>query len=112
MAELRLPGALRPAGPVHRGMAGAGRQCDRSAGPGNQPRIRGRGPQRNAASALAAGRSLARRCIVALALALAATSTFAQLTQISSSRIWPAQDYTRVTLESTSELRFSLFGVK
>ena len=29
-----------------------------------------------------------------------------------STRIWPARDYTRVTLESKSELKFSLFSVK
>ncbi|HVP08284.1 MAG TPA: AMIN domain-containing protein, partial [Burkholderiales bacterium] len=32
--------------------------------------------------------------------------------QILSTRIWPAQDYTRVTLESRSELKFELFSVK
>ena len=32
--------------------------------------------------------------------------------QIVSTRIWPAQDYTRVTLESRSELKFELFSVK
>ena len=29
-----------------------------------------------------------------------------------SSRIWPARDYTRLTLESGSEIKFTLFGVK
>lgn len=32
--------------------------------------------------------------------------------QILSTRIWPARDYTRVTLESNTELKFSVFGVK
>ena len=29
-----------------------------------------------------------------------------------SSRIWPARDYTRLTLESRDEIKFTLFGVK
>ena len=32
--------------------------------------------------------------------------------QVLSSRIWPARDYTRLTLESGSEIKFTLFGVK
>src|SRR6266513_560797 len=29
-----------------------------------------------------------------------------------SSRIWPARDYTRLTLESRDEIKFALFGVQ
>ena len=32
--------------------------------------------------------------------------------QVLSSRIWPARDYTRLTLESRDEIRFTLFGIK
>jgi N-acetylmuramoyl-L-alanine amidase len=32
--------------------------------------------------------------------------------QVLSSRIWPAPDYTRLTIESQTELKYSLFGVK
>jgi N-acetylmuramoyl-L-alanine amidase len=32
--------------------------------------------------------------------------------QVLSSRIWPARDYTRLTLESKAEIKFTLFGVK
>ncbi|HXR58996.1 MAG TPA: N-acetylmuramoyl-L-alanine amidase, partial [Burkholderiales bacterium] len=32
--------------------------------------------------------------------------------QVLSTRIWPAKDYTRVTLESKTEIKFSVFGVK
>ena len=32
--------------------------------------------------------------------------------QVLSSRIWPARDYTRLTLESRDEIKFTLFGVK
>lgn len=44
----------------------------------------------------------------ALALLLAAAAQ----AQVVSSRIWPARDYTRVTLESKSELRYTLISVK
>ena len=47
--------------------------------------------------------------LVALALALSAACAEAQIV---STRIWPARDYTRVTLESKTELKFSLFSVK
>ena len=53
---------------------------------------------------------MARLGAGALALfVLAATSAQAQ---ILSTRIWPAKDYTRVTFESRSEIRFQLFAVK
>ncbi len=32
--------------------------------------------------------------------------------EVLSSRIWPARDYTRLTLESRAELKYSVFGVK
>ncbi|MGQ0512407.1 MAG: N-acetylmuramoyl-L-alanine amidase [Betaproteobacteria bacterium] len=54
---------------------------------------------------------MARGCLVALALVVGTGEALAQA-QITSTRIWPARDYTRVTLESNTELRFSVFGVK
>ena len=45
------------------------------------------------------------------AIGLAALALAAQA-QIVSTRIWPAKDYTRVTLESKTEIKFSVFGVK
>jgi N-acetylmuramoyl-L-alanine amidase len=93
-------------------MAGACRRRERAPRPGNPSPPRGHGPQRDAGGALTRGTELARRFLGALALALVATGASAQLAQVSSTRIWPAQEYTRVTLESASELRFSLFSVK
>ncbi len=46
-----------------------------------------------------------------LALALLLSAACAQA-QVVSTRIWPARDYTRVTLESKSELKFSMFALK
>jgi N-acetylmuramoyl-L-alanine amidase len=52
---------------------------------------------------------LAGRWLGALALGLAATVAQAQVV---STRIWPARDYTRVTVETKTELKFELFAVK
>ena len=54
-------------------------------------------------------RSLARLRLVALAFLLGAPVAEAQIV---STRIWPAKDYTRVTLETKSEIKFQLFSVK
>jgi N-acetylmuramoyl-L-alanine amidase len=45
--------------------------------------------------------------VVALGLSLGTAQA-----QVVSSRIWPARDYTRLTLESKSEIKHSVFGVK
>lgn len=52
---------------------------------------------------------MARIGLGALALFLAAATAHAQ---VISTRIWPAKDYTRVTLESKSELKYQVFSVK
>ncbi|MSQ49630.1 MAG: N-acetylmuramoyl-L-alanine amidase [Betaproteobacteria bacterium] len=52
---------------------------------------------------------MAGDCLVALALFLGAACAQAQIV---STRIWPAQDYTRVTLETKREIKFQLFSVK
>ena len=46
-------------------------------------------------------------CAIALSFCVGASQA-----QIVSTRIWPAKDYTRVTVESKSELRYTLFAVK
>ena len=52
---------------------------------------------------------MARNSLVALALFLGAACVQAQVV---STRIWPARDYTRVTLETKAEVKFQLFSVK
>jgi N-acetylmuramoyl-L-alanine amidase len=47
-----------------------------------------------------------------LALVLALLALSEAQAQVLSSRIWPARDYTRLTLESKSALKHSLFSVK
>jgi N-acetylmuramoyl-L-alanine amidase len=52
---------------------------------------------------------MAGRCLVALALFLGAACAESQIV---STRIWPAKDYTRVTLESKSDIKFQVFAIK
>jgi len=47
-----------------------------------------------------------------LSAALVAFSTGAHSAQITSARVWPAQDYTRVTLETQEPLKYSVLSVK
>jgi N-acetylmuramoyl-L-alanine amidase len=62
---------------------------------------------------------LARRCVEALVAGLSALALqcsapqaiAAGETAISSARIWPARDYTRLTLESKAPLKFHLFSL-
>jgi N-acetylmuramoyl-L-alanine amidase len=46
-----------------------------------------------------------------MTLALGAVPTYA-LTQLSSVRVWPAQDYTRITLESPTAIKWQLLPLK
>ncbi len=50
---------------------------------------------------------MARVCALALSLLLAPAEA-----QVVSTRIWPAKDFTRLTLESKAELRYALFALK
>jgi N-acetylmuramoyl-L-alanine amidase len=47
-----------------------------------------------------------------VALLLACVFVGAAQAQVLSTRIWPARDYTRLTIESKAEIKYSLFGVK
>jgi N-acetylmuramoyl-L-alanine amidase len=49
--------------------------------------------------------------LAALVTALATAAPAFAADQIVATRIWPAADYTRVTLESKNEIRYSLFSV-
>ena len=117
MVELRVPRALQSDIALHRGMARAGRGPARAAGPRHPPALRPARTHCFAGRALGARRSLASNCLVALALVLGAACAQAQVfanaqAQVVSTRIWPAHEYTRVTLESKAELKFQLFAVK
>jgi N-acetylmuramoyl-L-alanine amidase len=103
MAELRLPGALQPGLGLHRGMAGEGGGPACPAGCAYPARVRGRGAARIAGGLLRRWTSLA----VLLAFYLGASEA-----QVLSSRIWPARDYTRLTLESREAIEYTIFSIK
>jgi N-acetylmuramoyl-L-alanine amidase len=104
MAKLGVPGALQPAIAVRGGVAGAGRGSAAPSGPRAAPAIRGRRSARDARSAHACWRGLA----VLFAILFVGTAQ----AQVLASRIWPARDYTRLTLESKSEIKHHLFSLK
>jgi len=108
MAELGLPGALQSRHAVRDRVAGARRRCAAPRGPGDQAFLPEGRQSRGARGTLAAGRRLVALGLAALALWIAAPAE----AQVVSTRIWPARDYTRVTLESKAEIKFSVFGVK
>jgi N-acetylmuramoyl-L-alanine amidase len=88
-------------------MAGARGRPFGAARPGAAAELRRHGAARRNALALQRRRWLAR---------LAAASAFFFLAsadaQVTASRIWPARDYTRLTLESKAEVKFQVFSVK
>src|SRR5688572_10533676 len=106
MAEFGLPGVLQPGDGMRRRVAGARWRPAADPRPAGAARIQRRGAQRHGRSARWRGR------ILALAGALALLVPLAPQAQVVSSRIWPAPEYTRLTLESTEEIRYSLFSVK
>src|SRR6185295_12503940 len=109
MAEFGLPRILQSGIAVCRGMARAGRESARAARSRYPDAIRRASAHCGASCAYGARRRLARDCLVALALCLGVAGAQAQVV---STRIWPAKDYTRVTLETKSEIKFQLFSVK
>ena len=100
MAEFGVPGALQPGLALRGGMAREGRGPALPAGPAHQARFR----WRSAARAL--GGALRFWPILALFLAGSVEA------QVQSTRIWPARDYTRLTLESKEKLEYTVFSVK
>src|SRR6266850_542396 len=104
MVELGLSRILQPRLGVPGRMAGAGRDPARPARPRSGPGICRRRAPGDIAIALAHWRALA---VVLLVSFIAPAEA-----QVLSSRIWPARDYTRLTLESKSEIKHSIFAVK
>src|SRR2546430_231873 len=108
MVELRAARILPTRRRLHRRMA---RACGRAFGAarsGNRPCLpRGYAGGQDR-SALSRRRSLA---LIAAGLACLALAGAAEA-QVIASRIWPARDYTRLTLESRAELKYEVFAVK
>ena len=101
MAELRAPGILRSRSGLHRGVAGARGNDARVAGPGSAAGLPGRGTPRGAG----VGNAL-RPCLALLASLVLVGAAQAQ---VIASRVWPAPEYTRVTIEAREELKYEFF---
>ena len=84
-------------------MAGAGRRALAAAGLVGRTGIRRDGAARAAAGAHGG------RLVLALGAFLLVGSAQAQILQ---SRLWPAREYTRLTLESKEEIKYTIFTVK
>ena len=109
MAEFRLPGALQPGLGLRRGMARKGRGPAVPAGSAHPAGLRRRSAARDAGGALALWRSLARLFAIFIFSSLFVASAQAQ---VLSTRIWPAKDYTRLTLESREPIEYAIFTLK
>src|SRR5258706_2713925 len=106
MAKLGLPGVFQSAIDVRGRVAGARRRPARARS-GYFSRISWRGALRLAA------RPLGSRPVLAFVGAAATLFFLASAqAQVVSSRMWPARDYTRLTLESKDELKYKLFSIK
>ena len=104
MAELGFPGILQQRVGLRGRVAGAGRGAVGAAGPGIAPRFRGPGTARGTRRPHAGWRILG--CLLALQFAGLAQA------QVLASRVWPAPDYTRLTLESKEEIQYTVFSIK
>ncbi len=104
MAEFRLPRLLQPGVGLRRRMARAGGGPAVAPGPADPAGIRG-------GSAPRAPRSDVRRWQVLAVLAAFLFLGTAEA-QVLSTRLWPAKDYTRLTLESKEAIQYTIFSVK
>src|SRR5258706_3200575 len=107
MGALRVQGVLRPRCVVHRRVAGARcwAACPRRSR--NRVAVCADGTARPGAPAKHGRGGLVPVLALALCLFVGAVDA-----QVVSTRIWPARDYTRVTIESKNELKYTLFALK
>src|SRR6185503_3418326 len=107
MGELRVQGVLRAGCVMHRRVAGARCWTAGAGRPG--ARVAAGGDGATGAHARAKRGRGGLVAVLALALSLFVGALEAQVV---STRIWPARDYTRVTIESKNELKYTLFALK
>ena len=117
MGSLRFSGLLQPRLGLHRRVARAGGKLAGAARPRHPAGVFRRGAHGAYHAALCGRPGLARRCVEALVAGLIALAPLyfappALAAQtIAAARIWPARDYTRLTLESKEPLKFKLFSL-
>src|SRR5690606_9233433 len=107
MVERGVRGIVRTGLGLRRRVAGAGGRSSPPAGRGGSPGDRGGWAARCADFLQRSGRRVA--ALGALAVLGSVASAHAQVV---STRVWPAPDYTRLTLESKSALAYTMFSVK
>src|SRR6185436_1052192 len=107
MAEFGLSRLLQSAVALCRGVAGAGRGAACASGPGDLARVR-RGRPAGGAARRYSGRRVLAVCGAGAALLFLAQAQ----AQVASSRLWPAREYTRLTIESHELLSYTIFTVK
>src|SRR5262245_15519209 len=120
MAGCRLQGVLQRALDLPGRMAGEGRGTLAAAGlaraplgaPAGRPRPDAGGRNRGGASVSERARARAVRALIALSLALLAPGAAGADERIRSLRVWPSQDYTRITIETAVEVRYELTALK
>src|SRR5262245_27930813 len=120
MARCRLQGMLQRTHDLPRGVAREGRGTPAGAGPPRAPRCAAAGRPRpdagsgNRERAHLPDRPRARavRALIALSLALLAPVAAGADEPIRSLRVWPSQDYTRITIETAVEVRYELTALK
>src|SRR5512142_1246880 len=119
MDRRRISGELRRVERGLRRVAGTGRGTTAAAGRGDSPRLPG-GRSPREAYRVHAGRRIGDRLhdiaarfssSLILCVAMLAAPALAG-ERIVSTRVWPAQEYTRVTLESGKPIRHQYFFVK
>src|SRR4051812_35834319 len=103
MAERRVPGLLQSGVRLHRRMARACRRAIAGARSCFAAGIRRAGAPRHTRRAYAGRLGLAVAAFLFLGSAQA---------QLLSARMWPAREYTRLTLESKEELKYTIFTIK
>src|SRR4051812_21152790 len=103
MAELRPARVLSTGRLLHRGMAGEGRRIAAATGSKSFTQIRGRLAPRLDRIALAGWRGVAFLFAVFLAVPAQA--------QVTATRMWPARDYTRLTIESKAPVKYEVLSV-
>src|SRR5688572_15493617 len=103
MAEFGLPGILQPGLGLRSRVAGKGQGPAFAPRPADQAGIRRGGTAGSARGAFQGWRSLA----VLLAFFLGSAEA-----QVLATRIWPARDYTRLTLESKERIEYTIFSIK
>src|SRR5260221_4895561 len=107
MAELGLPGVLQPGVGLRGRVARARGRSPFAAGPGNKSDFSGGSEGRRSRSAFGGGRGLALLGTLAAALFIGSAPA-----PVLASRMWPAGDYTRLTVESPAELKYKVFSIK